>query len=351
MMNAIFPIRLKQARIMRGLSMDSLCEKANNIVSKQAISKYETGKMMPDSTTLIALSNALSVGIDYFFRPVTVSIDNIEFRKKAKLSVKQIDSIKEIVKDKLERYFEIEAINDIASDYAFGYENVTIQDEKDVYPVVERIKQDWQLGEDGINNLIEVLEENGLKVIEIDAAEGFDGLSGYVNGSKPVIVLNANFCSERKRFTALHELGHLMLHFDAALTQKEIENLCNLFASEMLISKDVFIRKIGSNRSDISLSELSDIQVQFGVSIDALMYKARVLNVITENRYATYFKKKNAVKEFKLAVEQTRAKEEHSNRFVRLVYRALASEIISLSKASVLLDCPIDKVRNDLILV
>jgi Zn-dependent peptidase ImmA (M78 family)/DNA-binding XRE family transcriptional regulator len=350
-MNAIFSIRLKQARIMRGLSMDSLCEKANNIVSKQAISKYESGKMMPDSTTLIALSNALSVGIDYFFRPITISIDNIEFRKKSKLSLRQIDSIKEIVKDKLERYFEIEAINNIASDCAFGYDNVIIQDEKDVFPIVERIKQDWQLGEDGINNLIEILEENGIKVIEIDAANGFDGLSGLVNGVNPVIVLNASFSSERKRFTALHELGHLMLKFDVAVPQKEIENLCNLFASEMLISKDVFIRKIGTNRSDISLSELSDIQEQFGISIDALMYKARVLNIITENRYVTYFRKKNANKDFKNVVEQSRAKAEQSNRFTRLVYRALASEIISLSKASILLERPVDKVRNELILV
>jgi Zn-dependent peptidase ImmA (M78 family)/DNA-binding XRE family transcriptional regulator len=350
-MNAIFSIRLKQARIMRGLSMDSLCEKANNIVSKQAISKYESGKMMPDSTTLIALSNALSVGIDYFFRPITVSIDNIEFRKKSKLSLRQIDSIKEIVKDKLERYFEIEAINNIASDGAFCYDNVIIQDEKDVFPIVERIKQDWQLGEDGINNLIEILEENGIKIVEIDAANGFDGLSGLVNGGKPVIVLNASFSSERKRFTALHELGHLMLKFDVAVPQKEIENLCNLFASEMLISKDVFIRKIGTNRSDISLSELSDIQEQFGISIDALMYKARVLNIITENRYVTYFRKKNANKDFKNVVEQSRAKAEQSNRFTRLVYRALASEIISLSKASILLERPVDKVRNELILV
>jgi Zn-dependent peptidase ImmA (M78 family) len=336
---------------MRGLSMDSLCEKAQNVVTKQAISKYEAGKMMPYSATLIALSNALSVGVDYFFRPVTVSIDNIEFRKKARLTTKQIDSIKEIVKDKLERYFEIEAINDMASEGTLEYQNVTIQDEKDVFPIVERIKQDWQLGEDGINNLIEILEENGIKVIEIDAASGFDGLSGFVNGSKPVIVLNATFSSERKRFTALHELGHLVLKFDDAVSQKEIENLCNLFASEMLISKDVFIRKIGANRSDISLSELSDIQEQFGISIDALMFKARVLNIITEKRYVTYFKKKNADKGFKMVVEQSRTKLEQSNRFTRLVYRALASEIISLSKASALLERPVDQVRNELILV
>lgn len=350
-MDDIFSIRLKQARIMRGLSMDALCERANNVVSKQAISKYESGKMLPDSTTLIALANALSLGIDYFFRPITVSIENIEFRKKAKLAVKQIDSIKEVVKDKLERYFEIEEINGIASNYINPHNDVVIQDERDVYPFVERIREKWLLGKDGINNVIEMLEENNIKVIEIDAADDFDGLSGFVNGAKPIIVLNANFNSERKRFTALHELGHLMLRFDVSLKRKEIEKLCNLFAGEMLIARDVFIQKIGVRRSDISLSELVDIQSQFGISIDALMCKAHTLNVITEKRYVTYFKKKNAVGEFKMAVEMSRAREEHSNRFTRLVYRALASEVISVSKASSLLDVSVDKVINELVLV
>ena len=92
---------------MQGLSMDSLCEKANFALSKQAISKYETGKMMPDSKSLIILSNALGVSIDYFFRPIAISIDKVEFRKRSKLGVKQIDAIKELVRDKLERYFEI----------------------------------------------------------------------------------------------------------------------------------------------------------------------------------------------------------------------------------------------------
>jgi Zn-dependent peptidase ImmA (M78 family)/transcriptional regulator with XRE-family HTH domain len=347
----IFSVRLKQARVMRGLSMDALCKLANNIVSKQSISKYEAGKMMPDSTTLIALSNALSVDIDYFFRPITVSIDDIEFRKRSKLAAKQIDSIKEIVKDKLERYFEIETLNDINYDYTLKEENTIIRNEEDVYPVVEQLKKEWQLGEDGINDLIGVLEDNRIKVVEIDAAEEFDGLSGLVNGTTPVIVLNANFCSERKRFTALHELGHLVLRFDESLSQKEIEVMCNLFASEMLISRGVFKQKIGDKRSDISLSELTDIQVKYGISIDALMYKARMLNIITDNRYTSYFKKKNAVKAFKKAVEMSRAKDEHSSRFIRLVYRALANEVISFSKASSLLELPIERVRKDLILV
>lgn len=350
-MNKIFPIRLKQARIMHGLSMDALCGKANNALSKQAISKYESGKMMPDSKSLIVLSNALGVSIDYFFRPFSVSIENIEFRKKAKLQVKQLDSIREIVKDRLERYFEIEELTGIAPEFCSAYSNVKIQEKNDIYPIVSRLKRDWKLGEDGINNLIEILEENKIKVIEIDAPSSFDGLSGYVSGNSPIIVLNKNMESERKRFTALHELGHLLLSFDESIEGKKVEKFCNLFASEMLISKDVFIMKIGANRRDISLLELIDIQIQFGISIDALMYKAKDLNIITESRYKTFISKKNAACEFKRSVEKNRSKAEKSCRFARLVYRALASEVISISKASALLESPIEEIRSQLNLV
>ena len=336
---------------MRGLSMDALCEKVGNVITKQSISKYENGKMLPDSKVLILLSKALEVSIDYFFRQPTVSIDNVEFRKKSKLGVKQIDSIKEIVKDQLERYFEIENLNAVGSSYRPQYENATIQEENDIYPIVKRVKADWQLGEDGINNLIEVLEDNNIKVVEIDAPKSFDGLSGFVNGEIPVIVLNKNFESERKRFTALHELGHLILTFDDCIPDKQVESYCNLFASEMLISKDVFIQRIGAARSDISLEELKGLQIQFGISIDALMYKAKNLNVITESRFNYFHKRKNAARQFKEAVEKNRSKKEYSNRFDRLVYRALASEIISFSKASALLGISVDAIRNQLNLV
>lgn len=349
-MQRIFSIRLKQARIMHGLSMEALCAKIGNALSKQSISKYEAAKMMPDSKVLILLANALEVSIDFFFRPLVVSIENVEFRKKERLGVKLIDSIKEVVRDKLERYFEIESLVNIQSTFSANYSQA-IQAEADVISMVARVKSDWKLGDDGINNLIDVLEENHIKVIEIEAPDSFDGLCGYVNQSNPIIVLNQNFPSERKRFTALHELGHLVLNFDPSITPKRREMMCNLFASEMLISKDVFIEKIGANRKDISLQELQDIQMQFGISIDALMYKAKSLNIITENRYTTFCIKKNSSSAFKQEVEADRYKPEYSGRFIRLVYRALASEIISTSKASALLELPVSEVRARLNLV
>ena len=328
----VFGARLKNARVINGMSMDDLCAKMNNLVSKQTISKYESGKMLPNSTNLIALANALNVRPDYLLRPFTVSLDKIEFRKKSKMSVKEEKAIKEKIRDKIERYIEVEEILGISSDFINPILQNAVIAPSDVCRIAEQLKAAWQLGQDGIPYIIEMLEDHCVKVIEMDAPDTFDGLSGIIGEHKPIIVLNKNFPVERKRFTAMHELGHLLLDFDDALPQKDVERFCNLFANEMLISQDVFKKLLGVSRHDISLNELRAIQSNYGISVEAQMFKAKQLGIISESRYNTFH-------------------EEKSNRFSSLVYRALASELISFSKASELLNESIYVVREQLELV
>ena len=69
------------------------------------------------------------------------------------------------------------------------------------------------------------------------------------------------------------------MNFDESISAKEKEAFCNTFANEMLISKETFIQKIDANRKGITVYELQSIQAQYGISIDALMYKAKELNI------------------------------------------------------------------------
>ena len=350
-LNEIFGARLRTARVINGMSMDELCAKMNNVVSKQTISKYESGKMLPNSNHLIALANALRVKPDYLLRPFTVSLERIEFRKKSKMGAKAENSIKEKIRDRIERYIEIEDILGIDSNFVNPIKDNSVIAPSDVYRIVEEVKNLWKLGQDGIPYVIEMLEEHCVKVIEMDAPDTFDGLSGFVGDSRPIIVLNKNFPVERKRFTAMHELGHLMLTFDESLPQKEIERFCNLFASEMLISQDVFKRFLGISRHDISLNELRAIQSNFGISVEAQMFKSKQLEIISDSRYKYFCITKNQNLSFKEQVEKSTYHEEKSDRFISLVYRALASELITFSKASELLNESINVVREQLELV
>ena len=82
-----------------------------------------------------------------------------------------------------------------------------------------------------------------------------------------------------------------------------------------------------------------------------MMYKARYLDVISENRDTTYWKKKNFDSNFKSQVEKSNIDDEHCTRFENLINRALSSGLITESKAAVLLNKTTDVVLNNFILV
>lgn len=345
----IFSRRLKQARKMRGLSLEALSKSMDNAISRQAINKYEQGKMMPDSSILMALSASLGVKVDFFFRPYAVEVGQVDFRKKSKFSEAKSQALKERVHEELERYLEIEQIS--GGDNRFTLTPKAISTLENARAFALEVRDKFQLGQDGISNVIEVLEDNGVKVIEVEESESFDGLCGYANGNIPIIVVNSKFSAERKRFTALHELGHLLMQLPSDMEHREMEAICNAFANEMLIPYSVLVARIGSKRHGISLAELTDIQIQFGISVEALMYSLNQQGVISDNRYKSFNIKKNTSDKFKREIQKSRIPDERSGRFFRMVYRALADEIISVSKAAVLLNSSVDKVRTQLQLV
>ena len=345
-LNTIFSKRLKSAREMRSMSMAALSAALGNAVSPQAIYKYEAGKMLPGSPQLIALYRVLDVPIDFFFRPFTVSVSGIEFRKKYKLGAKERKSIEGEAIDKVEKYFEIEEICGKRETCPLHL-GVYMRDEEDVLTLVRNLRKDWGLEDKPLGNVIQLLESKGIIVIEIQASRDFDGLSGLANGI-PIIVLNKEFPSpERKRFTALHELGHLVMRFDENMEDRQVETLCHLFASEMLLPRNLFEQEVGDiYHRQVSLQEFAVVQQKYGISIDALMYKAKEAHMIPENRQRNYHILKNTRPAFKEFAEKSRTIEETSARFESLVYQALSCDLISLSKASGLLGLPVDQILS-----
>lgn len=342
----VFAQRLTNARKICSISQRELSECVNGRISPSAIAKYEKGLMMPSSEVLIMLSNALKLNLDYFFRPFTVDIDpsKFEFRKKSSMGKKMVESIKYLVCSKIEKYLEIESILGIPSTFRLDYRNILIEGESEAKTLALRLRSDLNIGSDAIVSAVDLLESTGVKIIEIEHDNSFSGTCNEAGGL-PVIVVNKRMTSERKRLTIFHELGHLLMDCAEGVNK---ERMCNVFANEVLIPSETFRKMIGSARHDISLVELQAIQREYGISVDALMMKAYQLNVITENRYTSFHKKKNANAVFKTAVEASLYPMEHTCRFERLVYRALASEAISCSKAAALLDKSVNEVRDTL---
>jgi len=326
-MNA-FAERLKSARKMKGYSLQDLADNLPLSISKQALNKYEQGLMKPGGEVLVALARALDVKTDYFLRENSIELEPVEFRKKASLPVRQEEMIREKVKDFLERYLEAEQLLHIHTQFIQPVKDIPVLNEQDVEKAALKLIRHWHLGFDAIPNVIEMLEINGIRVIEIDAPDAFDGLSTFV-GAIPVVVVNKNYTVERKRFTALHELGHLVLDIQEGADK---EKICHAFAGAMLLPDKCLEKLIGTKRSNIAMGELVSIKEQFGISVQAIMMRAQLKGIIN----------KTGADRFWRTMSKNKKEEglgcypgiEKSYRFEHLLLRLAAEEIVSMSKAA-----------------
>ncbi len=319
--------------------MDELSHRTNGEVSKPNISKYEAGKMMPSSKVHIALAKALGMDFEYFFRPVTVQITRpADYRKKAKLSKSDENAINEAVKDMAERYLEIEDTLGESMQFDYDLSDIEVATHGDVKRVVARIRQDWHLGLGPLSNIIDMLESHGLRVIEIEAPDAFDGMCIFVGEKKPVLVLNKHYTVERKRFNTLHEFGHSVMRMSESLSTKEKENLCHYFAGEMLLSSEVLHQVFGTRINKVYLSEIGHLQTQFGISIDAIFHRLKDERILSDALHTQFYIKQNRNAKLKAwAKTSTYLGEETSYRFSRMVYRALVNDLISEEKANEIL--------------
>ena len=348
-MKEIVSQKLKNARDLKGFSQQELADMIG--ISKQMISKYEKGESLPTSTILLKLKKHLNVSMNYFFKPSKIELGVLNFRKKSSFSNKKQESLEQLIKLNLENYLEIEDLLQIDYSFKNSIGNKKVNSIEDIEKLVLSLRNEWEIGLDPIHNIIQLLEDNEIKVVELyDVEDAFDGLATFVNDKFPVIVVNGNFPVERKRFTLLHELGHLLLNLPECDLKIE-ENYCNKFASEFLFPKKLVIKEFGVKRDLISLNELIEVQKKYGMSIQAIVYRLVDAGIFSENRKTEFYKKLNFNPSLKREVNLTRFQTpEKSNRFEQLVYRALSQEIISISKASSLLNQDINSlIENSLL--
>lgn len=336
-MSVSFASRLKSARLMKGYSLQDLANKIDIDLSRQSLHKYEKGLMMPDSAVLNALCRALEVSQDYLFRQTEVSLGKIEFRKLTNLPKKEEAKIVEACKDYLSRYIEIESILGIEKEFEHPLKDFGVADSlQRVVSAAKQLRKAWNLGTSPIYNIAELLEDKHIKVVELDADLAFDGLQTWVNNNIPVVAFNRAKVSksDRIRFTLLHELGHLLLDFGST-SQAQVERLCHQFAGAMLLPEENILQELGANRTKISMNELGGIKKQYGISMQAIVMRAADCGIINEHYKKSFFfmMKQMGWRETE-PVDYTG--EEQSHRFNQLVFRALAEEQITMSKAAAL---------------
>ena len=211
----MFSERLKLARKRHVLSLRNLSSRLTGLVSAQAIGKYERGEMMPSSPVVIALAKALEVSTSYLLSSSVLSLQAVEFRKKAATKASEQAMVTAAVLDHVDRYLQVEqllALDD--GDWEMPADApYTVKTCEDAESAAEALHQAWDLGSGPISNLTELLEERRIKILKLDLPGSLDGLTCFVHvsggGNVPVVV-----CSAGRPFTigppaGRHILGNI----------------------------------------------------------------------------------------------------------------------------------------------
>ena len=349
--------RIKMARKRSGLSLRDLAHKMNDTVTAQAIGKYERNEMTPSSEVLISLTQALNVSLAYLMTPHPIELGEVEFRTKANTSARDRAKVETAVLESVERYLQIERILELDSAAWHCPDSMpaSISDAEQAEALANKLRKEWDLGVDPIPNMTELLEEKGIKVL-------IEGLPNKVSGftcmvrrkgeaDVPVVVVNRRVNLERRRFTLAHELAHRII--DVTHTEKpELEKWCNRFAGAFLIPCVHLQNKVGQKRKAFGYQELINLKRLYRVAASALLVRLEQVGVIHHNslQYAfrTFARGWRSKEPNPLEQSSDAAPFEKPRRFERLVYRALAEDLIALSKAAELLRQPVAHIEQGL---
>lgn len=150
----------------------------------------------------------------------------------------------------------------------------------------------------------ELCRNMGIPVLLHEFEDGNSGVSTMVNGS-PIILVNRSDIPERQRFTAAHELGHIMLghvgkyklvNREPSPNDNPIEQAANVFASRLLAPACVLW---GCN-----IHTADEIAVNCKISRQAAEYRAAHMEILYKrNAFLTSSLEREVYENFKQYIE------------------------------------------------
>lgn len=288
--------RLKAARRFNKLTLAELAEKVN--VSKQMLSKYEKDLSQPSAEVIMQLESSLGFPRKFFYEKsfYSNSIGNTYFRSLSKATKKDIEAQKLRV-DFLEPIFKL--IDDYIE---LPQANIpTFQADIEVEEAAKELREEWNLGNGPIKNIVELLEVNGLIVstskMNIQEIDAYTQTRKINNRNVYFVILGNDKGSYfRRQFDGAHELGHIVLHESnldiSTLTseqEKQIESEANQFASAFLLPAETFSRDVSIMPTN--LDHYLFLKKKWHVSVGAMVRRAYSLNIITSAQYTTLQRK------------------------------------------------------------
>ena len=276
---------LKLARKIRKRTQGEGAERSG--ISQSTYSKIEKGLLAASEAQVAKIAAALHFPPDFFYQNADISPALTPFRKKASIKLRDIEAAE--AEGNLYRLF----LDKLLDNENLLYEPISYQQEVDddysaaVLAAPEDIARECRrifgIPNGPIHNLTGVLEDNGFFIIHRELPKGIDGFMLLPSRSAKVnyiIILNKDYPGERMRFSLAHELGHIIMH-----TKLGVEEEANQFASELLMPEAKISPYLMRARS---LYDYLPIKKIWGVSIQALLHRAKTLKIITETQYKSF---------------------------------------------------------------
>jgi Zn-dependent peptidase ImmA (M78 family)/transcriptional regulator with XRE-family HTH domain len=283
MNNHLNPSLVTLAREMRGITQKELVQKVPNLTQGN-LSRMEKGLLNIPADTLEQIASQLNFPVKFFYQEdLRNPIPNLYYRKRISLPKKDlqnVDATMAIISS---------CIDNLLNSVELGAPNLPkVQISDNITPAdVARIARTFfKINTGPIDNLSEAIEKKGIIIKELDLkCEKFDGITLVTKKSQPVLYINSNLPSDRKRFTISHELGHLMMHipfeFNDINSQRDFEKEANMFAAEFLMP-ELEIRK---DLNYLTYSKLSLLKEYWKTSKSSIVFRAHQLGCITSDKY------------------------------------------------------------------
>lgn len=334
--------RMRRFRLARGMSLDDLEAAIGGLVSKQALSKYERGKMRPKMTTLSRIAAALGIKSVQLWGEPVCHVEYVAYRKLARLGKKKQEQIEGFVAEALEQRVWLQERMGERNSLELQILDTPIRKLEDAEHAALALRRKWNLGIDPIANLVGVLEDHFIHIIEVDASETFDGISAVARDSDENVMAAAiatrrGTSGDRHRLNVAHELGHLVLEVSEDVDE---EKAAFRFGAAFLAPAEQLCREVGEKRSLIEIEELLYLKQRYGMSMQAILFRLKDLEVITESYHKQWCMDINRLGWRKH--EPIEIPPEKPRRFRQQVFRAVSEGLIGVREAERLLNETLD---------
>ena len=330
--------RLRRFRLARSMSLVDLAAAIDGLVSSQTLSKYEHGKLQPTATTLNQIASALGVKSAQLWGEPPCHVEWIAFRKHARLGKIEQERIQSFVAAELEKRVQLQEQICEGNTLELPLLGTPVRNLNDAEGAALALRNTLNLGIDPIGNLIGVLEDHCIHIIEVDTSETFDGISAVARDTSEnllaaAIATRSGVPGGRQRLNIAHELGHLILQLPEHVNA---EKAAFRFGAAFLASAEQLHRDVGEKRSLIQMTELLYLKKRYGMSIQAILFRLKDLEIITNTYYKKWCIDINRFGWKKR--EPIEMPPEKPERFHQQVLRALSEGLITETEAKQLLN-------------